>query len=148
MDQLICASLSHTHNYWYDVVGMLKVPAAVHKKTKQRNTMSIELGCCCLKKKLNASRLLASPRQGEKHLGRCFCCLKKNLNASKPSEHPRVRGEKISKRLGCGIFFLHIQNCSDFYPVPPSLSRKQSPSLQLGCTKYFDSEFRTTVIWS
>ena len=25
MDQLICAFLSHTHNYWYDV-GMLKVP--------------------------------------------------------------------------------------------------------------------------
>ena len=27
MDQLICASLSHTH-YWYEV-GMLKVPAGV-----------------------------------------------------------------------------------------------------------------------
>ena len=26
-------------------------------------------------------------------------CLKKNLNASRPSEHPPVRGEKISKRL-------------------------------------------------
>ena len=25
MDQLICASLSHTHYYWYEV-GMLKVP--------------------------------------------------------------------------------------------------------------------------
>ena len=28
MDQLICASLSHTH-YWYEV-GMLKVPAAIY----------------------------------------------------------------------------------------------------------------------
>ena len=26
MDQLICASLSHTHYYWYEV-GMLKIPA-------------------------------------------------------------------------------------------------------------------------
>ena len=26
MDQLICVSLSHTH-YWYEVVGMLKVPS-------------------------------------------------------------------------------------------------------------------------
>ena len=26
MDQLICASLSHTQHYWYEV-GMLKVPA-------------------------------------------------------------------------------------------------------------------------
>ena len=28
MDQLICASLSHTH-YWYEV-GILKVPAVCH----------------------------------------------------------------------------------------------------------------------
>ena len=28
MDQLICASLSHTH-YWYEV-GMLKVPACMY----------------------------------------------------------------------------------------------------------------------
>ena len=28
MDQLICASLSHTH-YWYEV-GMLKVPVDTH----------------------------------------------------------------------------------------------------------------------
>ena len=28
MDQLICASLSHTHYYWYEV-GMLKVPAEI-----------------------------------------------------------------------------------------------------------------------
>ena len=27
-------------------------------------------------------------------------CLKKNLNAPRPSEHPPVRGEKMSKRLG------------------------------------------------
>ena len=28
------------------------------------------------------------------------CCLKKNQNAPRPSEHPSVRGEKMSKRLG------------------------------------------------
>ena len=28
------------------------------------------------------------------------CCLKKNQNAPRPSEHPPVRGEKMSKRLG------------------------------------------------
>ena len=28
------------------------------------------------------------------------CCLKKNLNAPRPSEHPPVRGKKMSKRLG------------------------------------------------
>ena len=27
-------------------------------------------------------------------------CLKKNQNAPKPSEHPPVRGKKMSKRLG------------------------------------------------
>ena len=27
-------------------------------------------------------------------------CLKKNRNAPRPSEHPPVRGEKMSKRLG------------------------------------------------
>ena len=27
-------------------------------------------------------------------------CLTKNLNALRPSEHPPVRGEKTSKRLG------------------------------------------------
>ena len=27
-------------------------------------------------------------------------CLKKNQNAPRPSEHPPVRGEKMSKRLG------------------------------------------------
>ena len=32
-------------------------------------------------------------------------CLKKNHNAPRPSEHPPVRGEKISKRLG-GINFV------------------------------------------
>ena len=30
-----------------------------------------------------------------------FCyCLKKNQNTPRPSEHPPVRGEKMSKRLG------------------------------------------------
>ena len=29
-----------------------------------------------------------------------FICLKKNQNAPRPSEHPPVRGEKMSKRLG------------------------------------------------
>ena len=33
MDQLICASLSHTH-YWYEV-GMLKVPAKVNSSLIQ-----------------------------------------------------------------------------------------------------------------
>ena len=28
------------------------------------------------------------------------CCLKKNQNAPRPSEHPPVRGEKVSKLLG------------------------------------------------
>ena len=28
------------------------------------------------------------------------CCLKKNQNAPGPSEHPPVRREKMSKRLG------------------------------------------------
>ena len=28
------------------------------------------------------------------------CCLKKNQNAPRPSEHPPVRGEEMSKRLG------------------------------------------------
>ena len=32
--------------------------------------------------------------------GRLSSCLKKNLNASRPSEHPPVRGKKMSKRLG------------------------------------------------
>ena len=40
---------------------------------------------CCSKKNLNASR---PP------------CLKKNQNVPRPSEHPPVRGEKMSKRLG------------------------------------------------
>ena len=35
------------------------------------------------------------------------CCLKKNLNASRPSEHPPVRGKKMSKRLG------GIKDCKD-----------------------------------
>ena len=30
----------------------------------------------------------------------CICILKKNQNAPRPSEHPPVRGEKMSKRLG------------------------------------------------
>ena len=30
----------------------------------------------------------------------CETCLKKNQNAPRPSEHPPVRGEKMSKRLG------------------------------------------------
>ena len=30
-----------------------------------------------------------------------FVVLKKNLNASRPSEHPPVRGEKMSKRFCC-----------------------------------------------
>ena len=38
--------------------------------------------------------------------GKCF--LKKNQNAPRPSEHPPVRGEKMSKRLGCQR--LQIQN--------------------------------------
>ena len=29
-----------------------------------------------------------------------YCCLKKNQNAPRLSEHPPVRGEKMSKRLG------------------------------------------------
>ena len=29
-----------------------------------------------------------------------FCCSKKNQNAPRSSEHPPVRGEKLSKRLG------------------------------------------------
>ena len=29
-----------------------------------------------------------------------FCCLKKNQNAPRPSEHPPVKGGKMSKRLG------------------------------------------------
>ena len=34
MDQLICASLSHTH-YWYEV-GMLKVPAVLRAEHRQK----------------------------------------------------------------------------------------------------------------
>ena len=32
--------------------------------------------------------------------GTCLCYLKENQNAPRPSEHPPVRGEKMSKRLG------------------------------------------------
>ena len=35
-----------------------------------------------------------------KYLHDIYSSLKKNLNASRPSEHPSVRGEKMSKRLG------------------------------------------------
>ena len=40
MDQLIFASLSHTHYYWYEVVidySMLKVPAVCNEKSKHTN---------------------------------------------------------------------------------------------------------------
>ena len=37
MDQLICASLSHTH-YWYEV-GMLKVPANASKPSEHPPTV-------------------------------------------------------------------------------------------------------------
>ena len=47
MDQLICASLSHTH-YWYEV-GMLKVPP---------------YAVLILKKNLNASKLSISQTGG------------------------------------------------------------------------------------
>ena len=42
MDQLIFASLSHTH-YWYEV-GMLKVPAKKKKKSRQKEA-GVEVAC-------------------------------------------------------------------------------------------------------
>ena len=44
MDQIICASLSHTH-YWYEV-GMLKVPA-VYTETETKDTMSLNPSQFC-----------------------------------------------------------------------------------------------------
>ena len=49
MDQLICASLSHTH-YWYEV-GMLKVSAVLCPSDKVRSTlffMMIQVQCSAL----------------------------------------------------------------------------------------------------
>ena len=42
------------------------------------------------------------PRNINRMTGCCWscCCLKKNMNAPRPSEHPPVRGKKMSKRLG------------------------------------------------
>ena len=58
MDQLIFASLSHTH-YWYEV-GMLKVPAVYFLET-------FVLFTCILKKNQNAPRPSEhSPVRGEK----------------------------------------------------------------------------------
>ena len=34
--------------------------------------------------------------------------LKKNQNAPRPSEHPPVRGEKMSKRLGIMLDYIKI----------------------------------------
>ena len=45
MDQLICASLSHTHN-WYEV-GMLKVPA--YSSAGGQEEYCIDLTCCALR---------------------------------------------------------------------------------------------------
>ena len=41
----------------------------------------------------------------------CVVCLKKNQNAPRPSEHPPVRGENMSKRLG------GIKGCKNTEPV-------------------------------
>ena len=43
--------------------------------------------------------------------------LKKNLNASRPSEHPPVRGEKMSKRLG-GIIGCEEDKVSSWHLNP------------------------------
>ena len=47
MDQLICASLSHTH-YWYDDVGMLEVPAIVLRTNLSPLLYNIECPASCL----------------------------------------------------------------------------------------------------
>ena len=50
MGQLICASLSHTHYYWYEV-GMLKVPAKLGGRTNSSSSSSSQRGVS--KKKRN-----------------------------------------------------------------------------------------------
>ena len=65
MDQLICASLSHTH-CWYEV-GLLKVPMP----------------------QIEASNYIISI------LLLTAWSSKKNLNASRSSEHPPVKGENV-----------------------------------------------------
>ena len=40
------------------------------------------------------------------------CCLKKNLNVSRPSEHPPVRGKKMSTFLGDRIIGCKDKNSS------------------------------------
>ena len=70
MDQLIFASLSHTH-YWYEV-GMLKVPAVVViYVTKAINTKPLQ--------------------------GIFLFFSKKNQITPRPSEHPPVMGERVPR---------------------------------------------------
>ena len=80
MDQLIFASLSHTH-YWYEG-GMLKVPGMIEarsinvKKTTTITTTNSNNNQWSLKKNLNASRRPSehSPVRGSKKLvGAAFC---------------------------------------------------------------------------
>ena len=62
MDQLIFASLSHTH-YWYEV-GMLKVPAVLLQATGCDMSQESQL----FKKNLNASKPSEHPPQVEECL--------------------------------------------------------------------------------
>ena len=49
MDQIICASLSHTHYYWYEVViaCMLKIPAGTAPIATLLPYYFISFDCCC-----------------------------------------------------------------------------------------------------
>ena len=81
MDQLIFASLSHTH-YWYEV-GMLKVPAVFNSDNY------LGLGLIRIETGTEKTTIVD-----------IFDMLKKNQSAPRPSEHPPVMGGKMSKRLG------------------------------------------------
>ena len=84
MDQLIFASLSHTH-YWYEV-GMLKVP------TVYRIIFNVNI------------LMIIYDRAIEE------LCLEKNMNASRPSEHPPVRGGEYQNVLVGSLFSLRTSN--------------------------------------
>ena len=51
-------------------------------------------------KKRKEKKRKEKKRKEKKRKEKKRCCLKKNLNAPRPSEHPPVRGKKMSKRLG------------------------------------------------
>ena len=84
MDQLIFASLFHTH-YWYEV-GMLKVPA------ERPACWTYQPGPHSRKATQDSNRLY-----GHKQIGSLYCslnkvhyCSKKNSNASRLLAHPPV----------------------------------------------------------